>query len=247
MKKYLIFLLLILFCIPAHAEEGWQDTRLNVGVMGGGAAAGPKTIIITESFTYADGEIVYRSGGVWGEPLAIGFIGISTNRVYGSAGGWTTDWAYHTTTIGSVNQFVKITIIGIDANTVLGVAFRVQGATVTDHLYLLWFTNAVYYWTHSANGIDTHIVTGAFVVGTSFGATITGTGDSTVIRVWNNPTANAPISATEWDSGDSTPDLELTTNPGANAVDTGNYVGVAITQNIANVGIMDNLYAGNLD
>ncbi len=37
MKK-LIFLFLILFPLLAHAEEGWQDARMNVGVVGGGVA-----------------------------------------------------------------------------------------------------------------------------------------------------------------------------------------------------------------
>jgi len=56
------------------------------------------------------------------------------------------------------------------------------------------------------------------------GLTVSGTGTSTVINLWNNPSANAPTSDSLWDG--SGPTASLTGNP-ASPVDTGNYAGIA--------------------
>lgn len=54
--------------------------------------------------------------------------------------------------------------------------------------------------------------------------TISGTGNSTVIRCWINPTGDAPDSAISW-GGDTTPDGMWDTNP-ASPCDTGTKVGL---------------------
>lgn len=58
----------------------------------------------------------------------------------------------------------------------------------------------------------------------TFGVTITGTGNGTIVRVWKNPTG-LPVSPSNWD-GDVTPDITFTNDP-ASPIDTGLYIGFA--------------------
>jgi hypothetical protein len=224
---------------------------------GGAVAAGSsaKTIVITEPFTYSNGYIEVVTSSVWLETYGNTpqEWSIGTNTAVCNSDSWSQTDALHTTSVGSANQFIKATLT-FDANTLIG--FVLRATNITTHFYYLFFGTDTggAWWGHGiAAGAST---TGTDIVadgasglssGDSVGVTITGSGNSVVIRIWKNPTANAPISVTEWDSGDSTPDLSITTDPGTDAVDSGNLVGVSCAQSTGGVGKIDNFYAGSVD
>lgn len=85
----------------------------------------------------------------------------------------------------------------------------------------------------------------SFSSGDTIGVTLAGTGNDTTVRFWLNPTGDRPDSSTSW-GGDTSPDLSLTNNPGANAVDTGNYVGLGGYTSGAGTTIFDNFFGGSM-
>jgi hypothetical protein len=76
-----------------------------------------------------------------------------------------------------------------------------------------------------------------------FGITITGTGTSTVVRVWRNPTG-AVTAADNW-NGDNTPDVAWTDDP-PSPVDSGNIAGFALYGNSFGNALVDNITLGDL-
>lgn len=71
----------------------------------------------------------------------------------------------------------------------------------------------------------------------------TGTGDSTVIRVWRAPTANTPASYDHWDAADS-PTITFTANPGT-PVDSGARIGIGGYEDAANQISFNNAFWGD--
>jgi len=93
-------------------------------------------------------------------------------------------------------------------------------------------------WGHNTQvgGTGTAIQSAALAVaqGDVFAATITGSEDSTEVRVWKNPTGTCD-SATSW-GGDSSPDESFTNDP-ENPVDAGNFTGLGVFHNVGEGGI----------
>lgn len=229
---------------------GADLARMSVTTVGGGVpAAAPSGAAFSDNFNRADNDSL---GSNWTE--AVGDADIASNALYFATGGWDPVLVSHNTSTNTVNQYVKISIPV--ANETYGqVVFRYTNSST--HFYTVAFNtpfSCEIEWRHVAgstgigaeNTIGTSVDMGSCSNGDSFGITITGTGDDTVVRVWHNPTANTPVSASEWDSGDTTPDASWTTNPGANAVDTGNKVGFAGIQNSAGEITFDSFYAGDI-
>jgi hypothetical protein len=74
--------------------------------------------------------------------------------------------------------------------------------------------------------------------------TCIGTGNSTVIRVWTSPTANAPdAGGTTWDSAG--PANTLSDDP-ASPVDSGSYVGFGGIGSGGNPLAYDNFFGGDV-
>jgi hypothetical protein len=86
---------------------------------------------------------------------------------------------------------------------------------------------------------------GVFNGGHTLAISITGTAANTDVRVWREVTGVASAADT-W-NGDNTPDgTWLTTDPGADAVDDGQKVGLGGQQGAANSVTLDNFAGGGL-
>lgn len=93
------------------------------------------------------------------------------------------------------------------------------GAT---YAYTIYVRTPSVFWRRIKNdgtGVSIDSTGLTFNTGDVLAAQVAGTGDDTVITVWVNPSGADP---SEWGAADAT----FTTNPGVNAVDTGQYVGL---------------------
>lgn len=72
------------------------------------------------------------------------------------------------------------------------------------------------------------VQSGSITVGTtdSFGITVEGSGDSTVVRIWRNPTGNSPSTVSNWGGA---ADKTFSNNP-TTPCDSGRYAGIIMTQ-----------------
>lgn len=161
-------------------------------------------------------------GANWSEPR--GDSSISSNQY---RGGSNYNFAIYsgTTATGSV-QYGKITISTDN--------YSVQVCRYADSsspFYALEFEDGseTVYWTRYATAAGSPDVIASTTLSLAGGdivaMTVTGTGTSTVVRIWKNPTGLA-LSASDW-NGDTTPDVTFTDDP-ASAVDSGAYVGIGV-------------------
>jgi hypothetical protein len=226
---------------------------MNVAVIGAGAAAaGPACPLVSDAFTYSNGSLDTVSSGVWDATNDTDRFTVTSGQVVGNVGSWASEATRNTASLGSVNQYVKVTVVATGPTAYPGVAFRLTNSTSAYYSFKI-STGGDPSWSSciASGGASTCtvIVAAGYILienGDTIALTVEGTGDNTVVRAWKNQTADCPISSSEWDSGDNTPDVTYTTNPGANAVDTGNYAGLAYIQETANTAIMDNFKAGAL-
>lgn len=166
-----------------------------------------------------------------------------------NTGGFVDNIAIHQTSVGSADQYVKFQFGTSDRQYPIIVLRFTNDAS---EFYLLYVdgNNGQIDWYHfdSVGGTGTQLGTGTFGAaidggGEAIGVTIEGTGTSTVLRFWRTLTADAPDSASSWDSG--APDFSITTDP-SNAVDTGNLVGLGATQGSADYNQYSEFWAGDL-
>ena len=176
---------------------------------------------------------------------------ISGSKIYMASGSYATNLLIAgANPLSTANGYIKVQIYPADGYP--NFIFRYTNSA--SHYYKIEYAGGTGWdWSHCANSstscdqIGTTQSWAGIEAGDYMGITWTGTGANTDIRTWRNPTANAPISATEWDSGDSTPDAAWTaTDPGANAVDTGAYVGIGGVSSVASNISLDNFYAGDI-
>lgn len=175
-----------------------------------------------------------------------GSTGINGNQAVTNTGGFVDDGVVHVTPLSSVNQYAKLTMSATN-NRYVDVIFRYTDSG--SPYYTVRFedpeNNVVWRRYASVGGAETNIQNAAYaqvLTAMTFGITITGTGDATTIRIWENPTGDIPDAADSW-GGDTTPDITFTTNPGS-PVDTGLLVGFS---GVTNENIMiDNWFAGDI-
>ena len=136
-----------------------------------------------------------------------------------------------------------------DGDTYPMIIFRYTNST--SPFYALEFDNSSVNWVRRSQigGTNSQVNasggTGSFGDNQRIGMTYIGTGDSTIVRVWNIGTSRGlPTTADSWD-GDSTPEATFTDNP-ASPVNTGGYVGLGSYQGSANQAFMDDFRAGPL-
>lgn len=136
-----------------------------------------------------------------------------------------------------------------DGDTYPVIVFRFTNSTTA--FYALEFDNGSVNWFYrsqiggSSTQINSSSGTGTFGDNQRIGMTFTGTGSSTVIRIWNlGSLADTPSAPDNWD-GDTTPDVTFTDNP-ASPVDSGGYVGLGAYQASSNQAFMDAFFAGPL-
>lgn len=154
--------------------------------------------------------------------------------------------ALHTTTAG-VNQYARVTITsGNSTAAECGVFLRAVDASSPCYTVTVRQDSDQVSWNYlstpgSALVLVQNNLTLTFTYPVVIGVTITGTGNDTVVRLWKDPTANAPDSASSWDSESA--DVTLSDNP-ASAADTGTRVGIggALGYDL----VWDNFFGGAL-
>lgn len=260
MKKYLwIFLLLPSLCFSATGDLETIGGKVDTAITSIAGKAGTAIASISGK-NYTDGDAsgqdftdAFGSDTSANWTAAIGSFTITGGVMRDDNAAWDPALYVYETATDTVNQYVRVTMASASGSYPV-IAFRVQqvGASAAFYGLEISYNYCELAWKKYANAADigggTSIATGDFgtcTAGQALGVTITGTGNDTVVRGWNNVTANAPDSASSWDS-DETPDVILTTDPGANAVDTGNYVAIGGAQNAQYAITFDNFAGGDL-
>jgi hypothetical protein len=198
----------------------------------------------SDNFDRADGAL----GANW--TAAAGTAAIFSNTWRQGTGSYGNCFSiYSATACDTVINYGKITFSN-NSGEFGGMVMRYVDAS--NKFYAFYMDqNAVWTWNTyaSAAGGSTELASGdggTFTSGDSWGITITGTGASTVIRFWKNPVANTSVSASEWDSGDTTPELTFSgIDPGANNADTGKIIGLTAASSAANNVRLDNFFGGD--
>jgi len=240
MKK----MLTILACLFAVAAP--SQLRITSFFPAPPPAAAPSGQDFSDDFNRADSSSL---GANWSANS--GQINIASNQAVPNTAAYGKDTSIYTATAcDTVEQYVRVTLATLTATSYAEVVLRFTNDST--HYYAVQFnTGGNIWWQYLANMADTSGSTieniGTTVAsGDIWGITITGTGASTVIRCWRNPTATRPVAADEWDSGDTTPEASFTADPGASAVDTGNYLGIECFQGNASETAYDNFYGGDI-
>lgn len=153
---------------------------------------------------------------------------------------------YTGTALATAEQYIKITFGANPINSRPGVIFRATDGSSAYYEVRFDDANDQIQWNHLASGGGSETLIGFTLYTVTFpftvGLTISGTGNSTVVRVWDAPTANAPTSATSWDGGAA--DFSLGDNPGS-PVDAGAYVGIG-GLGASGALIWDDLFGGDI-
>ncbi len=198
----------------------------------------------SDDFNRADGASL---GANWTEDIA-GAQEILSNQLYFLTLSAKSLAVYSGTTCSTTDQYARVKVsANVAASNYPGLVFR--------------YTNSVspYYWIYFGCGEqnvswayhpdvatgNTDIASSAITVALNdvFGITINGTGASTVVRIWRNPTATAPdTGGTTWDGA--SPTVTFTTDP-ASPVDTGSMIGVQAYDFSSHVQF-DDFYAGDI-
>ncbi len=154
---------------------------------------------------------------------------------------------YTGTACNTVSQYVKMTwtSTGISRPSIY------LRYTASGPYYEVSFnqTDDLVYWIHwtGVGGTRTEIpvTPPSLTMGTTetVGVTITGTGNSTVVKVWLSPTGDAPTDASTW--GGSASNVTFTDDP-ASAVNTGNNVGIGTGLNNNSDVIIDDFFGGDI-
>lgn len=152
------------------------------------------------------------------------------------------------TACATVNQYAKTTFNTTSGTCHFGVIFRYIGSSSAYYQLEFDEPNKRVKWTHwtQVGGTQTDISAyssiGSWATDpVTFGCTITGTGNSTIVSIWLNPTANIPDSASSWDGGAAT--IVFTDDP-SSPVNTGNNVGIGGFS--SGDLTMDDFYGGDL-
>ena len=218
MKRFWFITLFLLLTLGASRRAHIVITPPAAAVVGGGD--------FSDDFDRVDNESL---GVNWTQ--AAGDFDILTNSIIFGSGGVSAIAIYSAQSTGSADQYMKFSLRMATANSVY-VIFRYTDAS--SPFYILLFNESIddveWYKENSiADLSDTLIV--AADAGPEYGAestwsvTLAGTDNGTVFRGWLNTSNNVPDSAISWDTI-TTPDFTLTTDPGANAVNSGNYLGL---------------------
>lgn len=134
------------------------------------------------------------------------------------------DNIYTGATFATTEQYLKVTITWSATGTYPWATLRSNAGGTVAYLIVFKPTEGVIEWFGGGSIQTATSVT--LNSGDSYGITISGTGNDTVVRIWLNPTGDSPSAADTW-GGDSSPDWTFTNNPGS-PVDggAGTYAGL---------------------
>jgi len=205
-----------------------------------------------DNFTGSNGD---NPSGNWTEYNTTEWQ-IQNNELYLGSGSTDSAIIYTGQILDTTTQYAKVLISCTPSNDIyVGLIFRWTDSSST--FYIVDIGNSpvdvsLWYATSSTFGTQGQIGTAStlsIVDGDTIGVTLTGTGAATVVRIWKNPTANTPISVTEWDAGDSTPDVTL--NPDTSSHEaSGKYVGIygwGYSGGGGHYAVFDNFYGGDTE
>jgi hypothetical protein len=148
----------------------------------------------------------------------------------------------------TATQYLKFTLANPGSGSNFPrVYFRYTNSSSPHYVLTFTASSGAVEWSTLASigGTDTTIETldhGSSDAYLTFGITIEGTGNDTVIRLWRNPVADAPTSASVWDGVG--PQISFTANPSV-PVDSGPFVGVGGVTSIAEGIRYDNVFGGD--
>jgi hypothetical protein len=201
---------------------------------------------ITDIFNRADNTDL---GANWTEDAGTA-LAISTNQLAGNPGGGTLI-ARHNTATDSATQYVKIKLVEIGTTShSVGVLIRSPAGTTGDS-YAIEFdgsgaANWYYYLSQAYHESIQSTAGGQFADGDTAGITVQGTGNSTVVKIWKNPTNNCPVDANNWDAVSDAADYTLDADNTHLVADTGTSVAVFVYGTAGTTLILDDFYAGGL-
>lgn len=186
---------------------------------------------IVETFTEADGDSL---GSNWTEPQ--GDIDTVSGNAVVQTTGFVDAYAIHSTSLSGVDQYAKVTSGTADFQYPF-IVLRYTNSSSGHYIFYIDGPNGTLDWSYkpSVSGSSSLIsasgsLGGQILSSNSVGITLEGTGTNTTVRIWRNPSGDAPTSTSLW--GGSSPAVTLTTDP-ATAVDTGSYIGFGGTQGTA--------------
>lgn len=243
------YFVLFLTTLAASAQLNISNPFYVAGVLKPAASGGGGPVTLSDNFT-GDGDISGRAGTGFSWVEQTGSMDTTGGQFRVITGSFADNVAIANTSLASVNQYVLVNIVTTVANGFPHIMLRYTDASSPYYTLEMQTDTGNWQWYRYASVGGSSASIGSVINLTHaatdrWGITITGTGTSTHIRLWKNPTANAPVSAGEWDSGDTTPDGEYTDDP-ASAVDTGNFVGLEAFLSGGNQVLFDDFYAGGL-
>ena len=185
-------------------------------------------------------------GGDWHE--IVGTVTCSSNILLFVEGGQPNSVLFDEPVTGLTQYQKAKLILGGGATVVVGFIFRASGDNGPAYMVAFDVGDDVYWYRYSDIGEsdgEEEIATQGMTVASNdvMGVTIEGTGNSTVVRIWRNP-SGLPNSATDW-NGDTSPTLTLTADP-ATPVNSGLNIGVTGIISNNNGAGMDDWFGGSL-
>ncbi len=155
---------------------------------------------------------------------------------------------YSATTCSTANQYARIKFDIIGTGNYTGAIFRYTNSSSPHYWVYFALTEQTVTWaymTDVASG-NTDISAGTSITIAAndvFGITVNGTGTSTVVRIWRNPTALAPDDGgATWDSN--APTVTFTNDP-PSPVNTGSAIGLMAYDFGTRASILE-IYAGDV-
>lgn len=239
--KFAIFILLVASSVYGQLNRGFLSSasRQKRQYVNTPPAA---TVSFTDDFNRADSS---NLGANWTE--INGDLQIIGNTLQ-NASVSVNDSAVYNTPVNTVNQYVKFKIIDDSSLRTCKAILRYTDASSPFYVVecdaqfdtVEWFRVATATFGTVAS---VQSVSQAITSGDTVGVVVSGTGTSTVVAFWLNPTGAAPTSATLW--GGAAPTQSFTNDP-ANAVDTGSKVGVCINSGSAPGQKLDDFSGGDV-
>lgn len=232
-------ILLLLTCFSCFAQVGLRNPAF-VGQLQ--KVATSTGVSISDNFNRADSDSL---GANWTEQATD--IDIASNKAsVPDLASVVPAIATHNTPLSTVNQYARAVI---QRGTLFsGPQFIFRFTDSSSAFYTVAFDVNGTTWKHytAVGGTISTVGNNATppASGDTVGITITGAGNSTVVRVWYNPTGNTPDSATSW-GGDATPDVTLSDDP-ASPVNTGNIIGIGAVNNNGDTVTIDDFFGGDL-
>jgi len=145
-----------------------------------------------------------------------------------------------------IHQYAKFTLT-YTSQSYIGVLFRYTNPSSKYMGAQFGSNEQQVFWTYysslavSSTDIDAAAIT--FNNGDTYGITLSGVDTNTTLRIWRNPTANAPTAGDLWDGG--APTVTITTDP-PTPVNSGVYIAIEAYSSTAGAPTIDNFYAGDI-